>query len=197
MCFYKTNVLTSSVRAAGRTANLQRRTGWQWRTDWGHPGTRLQTGWYRGDWGGRGWKPLCRTCPHLTLSSTCWLDSCRQEQKIRTADHLSVSSNRGDTTVRHFFVSVVGEKEIPFYGDNFVSAFASVDSPKGAWVCNKYAHQYYYQICKHISWKGKQRGMDLPEPIISLNSSSGSWRWKWDGRLALRTRTSAFSEKTV
>lgn len=34
----------------------------------------------------------------------------------------------------------VGRK-IPFYGDNFVSAFASVDFPKGACECNSYAHQ--------------------------------------------------------
>lgn len=71
-CFF-----TSSARAAGRTASLQRRTGWLWQTGWGRPDMPQQSEWYRGDWGDRGWKPLCRTCPHLTLSNTCWLDTYR------------------------------------------------------------------------------------------------------------------------
>lgn len=45
---------------------------------------------------------------------------------------------------------------------------------------------------KHIHWP-ENIWTRLPDPIISLNSSSDSWRWKWDGRLALSRRTSAFS----
>lgn len=42
-------------------------------------------------------------------------------------------------TLNSFFVFV--RRKIPFYGNNFISAFASVDSPKGACVCNAYTHQ--------------------------------------------------------
>lgn len=181
-CVTHTHFLTASVHAAERTKSLQRCTGSQWQTGWGHPNRPPQTGWYRGDWGDRGWRLLCRTCPHLTWSSTCWLDNYKADGEL-----ISQNIRRQEVEFWALF-----KGQVPFYGDDFVSAFASVDSPEGAWVRNRWADNDV-TTRNTINWTENRRWR-LPDPIISLNSSSDSWRWKWDGRLARSRRTSAFSE---